>query len=220
MSGNPKELIAARVADELKDGDLVNLGIGLPTIVANYIPKNVSITLQSENGLIGMGKSPQPGEEDDNLFNAGGQPVTVETGGAFFDSSISLGIIRGGHVDLTVLGALEVDQFGNLASWSIPGKFSPGIGGSMDLIVGAKKVIVATLHTNKKGQSKILNACELPLTAKGKVDLIVTELAVFAVEKKGLVLKELQPGVLLEEVQKKTEAPFIVSDDLHSEVFV
>ncbi|MDL4839176.1 3-oxoacid CoA-transferase subunit B [Aquibacillus rhizosphaerae] len=220
MTLNSREVIASRVAKELHDGDLVNLGIGLPTLVANFIPDEIEIILQSENGMIGMGRSPEEGFEDPDLFNAGGQPVTVKQGGAFFDSSLSLGIIRGGHVDLTVLGALEVDQHGNLASWSIPGVFSPGVGGSMDLVVGAKKVIVATAHTNKSGASKILKQCKLPLTAAGKVNVIVTELAVFEVKEDGLYLKELQPGVTLAEVKDKTEAEFTISKQLLAEIQV
>lgn len=209
-----RALIARRVAKEFKNGDLVNLGIGLPTLVANYIPDNIEILLQSENGMVGMGATPEQGKEDPDLFNAGGQPVTIVPGGAYFDTALSFAIIRGGHVDITVLGALEVDQHGNLASWSIPGSFTPGIGGSMDLVVGSKKVIIAMEHTTKKGESKILKQCTLPLTAKGKVSMIVTELAVFEVTPEGLVLTELQPGADLDEVIQKTEAPFTISEPL------
>ncbi|AZR74061.1 succinyl-CoA--3-ketoacid-CoA transferase [Anoxybacter fermentans] len=209
-----RELIAKRIAKEFKSGDVVNLGIGMPTMVANYIPEDVDIIFQSENGFVGLGPAPAPGEEDKDLVNAGGQPVTIRPGGAFFDSATSFAIIRGGHVDATVLGALEVDQFGNLANWMIPGKLVPGMGGAMDLVVGAKKVIVATTHTNKKGESKILKRCRLPLTAKEQVNMIVTELAVMEVTKEGLVLKEIAPGVTVEDVIKATEADLIISDDL------
>jgi len=214
MGKDVREIIASRVARELKNGDVVNLGIGLPTLVANYIPEDLHIFLQSENGMIGMGPSPEPGKEDPDLFNAGGNPVTILPGGVFFDTSLSFAVIRGGHVDVTVLGALQVDQYGNLANWCIPGVFTPGIGGAMDLVVGAKKVIVAMEHTTKKGEAKILEKCTLPLTAQGKVDLIVTELAVFRVTKEGLVLEELQPGATLDEVKKKTQAPFVLGEGI------
>lgn len=218
MVNQKRARIAARVAQELKTGDLVNLGIGLPTLVPNFIPKEVEVIFQSENGLIGTGPSPKPGEEDKDLFNAGGAPVTVKPGAAFFDTSLSFAIIRGGHVDVSVLGALEVDQHGNLASWSIPGVFTPGIGGSMDLVVGARKVIVAMEHTTKQGEPKILEHCRLPLTAQGKVDLIITELAVFEVGKQGLVLTEIQDGVSLGEIQSKTAAPFQIKEELKHEL--
>lgn len=217
MGKDLRQIIARRVAKELKNGDLVNLGIGLPTLVANYIPDDIEIYFQSENGMIGMGPSPEPGKEDPDLFNAGGNPVTVLPGGVFFDTSLSFAIIRGGHVDVTVLGALQVDEQGNLANWCIPGVFTPGIGGAMDLVVGAKKVIVAMEHATKKGEAKILKKCTLPLTAQGKVDLIITELAVFKVTKEGLVLEELQPGASLEEVREKTEASFILGEGLQRE---
>lgn len=206
---SPKEIIAARVAKELKDGDVVNLGIGLPTMVPNYLPGDVNVILQSENGYIGLG--PLEGEVDPDLVNAGGQPAGIIRGGAFFDSLFSFELIRGGHVDVTVLGGLEVDAQGNLANWMIPGKIVPGMGGAMDLVTGAKKVIVAMEHTSKKGASKILEQCRLPLTGKGVVDLIVTELAVFRVTEAGLLLEELQDGVSLETVKEKTEASFQVS---------
>lgn len=209
-----RAIIAQRVAKEFKNGDLVNLGIGLPTLVANYIPENIQILLQSENGMVGMGPTPEQDDADPDLFNAGGQPVTIVPGGTYFDTALSFAIIRGGHVDITVLGALEVDQYGNLASWCIPGSFTPGIGGSMDLVVGSKKVIIAMEHAKKTGESKILKQCTLPLTAKGKVSMIVTELAVFEVTPEGLVLTELQPGAELDEVMRKTEAPFTISEQL------
>lgn len=209
-----RELIAKRIAKEFKDGDVVNLGIGMPTMVANYIPEGVDIVLQSENGFVGLGPAPQSGEEDKDIVNAGAQPVTIKQGGAFFDSAMSFAIIRGGHVDATVLGALEVDQHGNLANWMIPGKMVPGMGGAMDLVVGAKKVIVATDHRNKKGQSKILKDCQLPLTAAKQVNMIVTELAVMEVTEKGLVLKEVAPNVTVEEVVAATEADLIVPENV------
>ncbi len=207
-----RELIAKRIAKEFKDGDVVNLGIGMPTMVANYIPEGIDIILQSENGFVGLGPAPEPGQEDKDIVNAGAQLVTIKAGGAFFDSATSFGIIRGGHVSATVLGALEVDQHGNLANWMIPGKMVPGMGGAMDLVVGAKKVIVATDHTNKKGQSKILKDCRLPLTAKEQVNMIVTNLAVMEITEEGLVLKEIAPGTTVEEVVAATEADLIIKD--------
>lgn len=198
----------------LKDGDVVNLGIGMPTLVANYIPEGVEVTLQSENGFIGLGPTPAPGEEDKDLVNAGGLPVTILSGGAFFDSSFSFLIIRGGHVDYTVLGALEVDEEGNLANWMIPGKIVPGMGGAMDLTVGAKTVIIAMEHNSKDGSPKILKKCSLPLTAQKEVDYIVTEKAMIKVTDKGLVLLEVGPGLTVEDVQNATEAELMISPDL------
>jgi acetate CoA/acetoacetate CoA-transferase beta subunit len=209
---NPKQIIAARVAKEMRDGDVVNLGIGLPTMVPNYLPDKVNVILQSENGYVGLG--PLEGEIDPDLVNAGGQPSGILPGGAFFDSVFSFELIRGGHVDVTVLGGLEADAKGNLANWMVPGKMVPGMGGAMDLVTGAKKVIVAMEHTAKNGSSKILEECRLPLTGKGVVDLIVTELAVFRVTEEGLVLEELQEGVELETVKEKTEASFKVSPNV------
>ena len=208
-----REIIAKRVAKELKDGDVVNLGIGLPTLVANYIPEGVDITLQSENGFVGIGSSPEEGKEDKDLINAGGQFVTVVPGAAFFDSSMSFSIIRGGHVDATILGALEVDQEGNLANWMIPGKMVPGMGGAMDLVVGAKKVIVSMEHT-AKGRPKIFKKCTLPLTAAHQVNLIITEMAVMEVTKDGLVLRELGPEATIEDVKNATLADLIIPDDV------
>ncbi|MBP2028452.1 acetate CoA/acetoacetate CoA-transferase beta subunit [Acetoanaerobium pronyense] len=208
-----RDFIAKRVAKELKDGDVVNLGIGMPTLVANYVPDDIDITLQSENGFVGIGPLPKEGQEDKDLVNAGGQMVTVRKGGAFFDSAMSFGIIRGGHVDLTVLGALQVDQKGNLSNWMIPGKMVPGMGGAMDLVVGAKKVIVAMEHTSK-GKPKILKNCNLPLTAKGQVDKIITEMAVIDVTDEGLVLREIAKGYTLEDVKSATEADLIIDKDI------
>ncbi len=208
-----REVIAKRVAMELKDGDVVNLGIGLPTLVANYIPEGVDVTLQSENGFVGIGAAPEAGKEDKDLVNAGGLPVTVIPGAAFFDSSMSFSIIRGGHVDATVLGALEVDQEGNLANWMIPGKKVPGMGGAMDLVVGAKKVIVAMEHT-AKGNPKILKKCTLPLTAAHQVNLIITEMAVLEVTNKGLVLRELGPEATIEDVKNATLADLIIPENV------
>lgn len=208
-----KEVIAKRVALELNDSDVVNLGIGLPTLVANYIPDGVDITFQSENGFVGLGPSPKPGEENKDITNAGSVPVTILPGGAFFDSSMSFTIIRGGHVDATVLGALQVDSEGSLANWKIPGKMVPGMGGAMDLVVGAKKVIVAMAHT-QKGTHKILEKCSLPLTAHKQVNLIITEMAVFEVTNDGLLLKELGPAVSVQDVISATGAKIIVSDNV------
>lgn len=213
MALDAKVVIAKRVAQELHDGDVVNLGIGLPTLVANYIPEDVDITFQSENGFLGLGPSPEPDKVDMELVNAGGQPVTIVSGGCYFDSCTSFGIIRGGHVDATVLGALQVDEKGNLANWKIPGKMVPGMGGAMDLVVGAKQVIVAMQHT-QKGAHKILAECTLPLTAKEQVNLIITELAVIEVTKEGLVLRELGPEATVEEVQEATGAKLIIPEDI------
>ncbi|MBV1757505.1 MAG: 3-oxoacid CoA-transferase subunit B [Dethiosulfatibacter sp.] len=208
-----KQVIAKRVAQELKDGDLVNLGIGLPTMVANYIPDDIEVFFQSENGLIGLGPTPEKGQENKDLTNAGGQPVTLLIGGCYFDSATSFGIIRGGHVDATVLGALEVDGKGNLANWKVPGKMVPGMGGAMDLTVGAKKVIIAMQHT-QNGEHKILKECTLPLTAKQQVDLIVTEMAVMEVTPQGLVLRETGPDTSVEDVIAATGATLIIPEDV------
>lgn len=209
---SPKQIIASRIAKEMKDGDVVNLGIGLPTLIANYLPKNSQVILQSENGYIGLG--PLVGEIKPDLVDAGGKPAGIISGGAFFDSAISFALIRGGHVDQAVLGGLEVDEKGNLANWMIPGKLVPGMGGAMDLVVGAKKIIVAMEHTSKDGSSKIVKQCTLPLTGKGVVDMIVTELAVFHVTEDGLVLDELQEGVDLDTVKQKTEASFKINPNI------
>ncbi|NLT40511.1 MAG: CoA transferase subunit B [Clostridiales bacterium] len=209
-----RELIVKRVAAFFNEGDLVNLGIGMPTMVANYIPPEANVMLQSENGFIGIGPSPEPGTEDKDTVNAGGIPATIIPGGACFDSATSFALIRGGHVDATVLGALEVDEAGNLANWVVPGKLVPGMGGAMDLVTGAKKVIIAMEHTTKDGSPKILKKCTLPLTAVNAVDYIVTELGVMEVTSDGILLTEIAPGVTVEEIQSKTEAKLIISDNL------
>ncbi|MCD4826932.1 MAG: 3-oxoacid CoA-transferase subunit B [Acholeplasmataceae bacterium] len=210
---NPKELIARRVAKELKDGDVVNLGIGLPTMVSNFLPEDVDITFQSENGMLNLGPAPTEGNEDWDLTNAGGKPVTMGIGGVCFDSATSFGIIRGGHVDATVLGSLQVDEEGSIANWIIPGKMVPGMGGAMDLLVGAKKVIVAMTHTSS-GKAKILKKCSLPYTAVKEVNMIVTELGVMEITDKGIKLLELAPGVTIEEIQAVTEPTLIISENL------
>jgi acetate CoA/acetoacetate CoA-transferase beta subunit len=202
MMMNDKEIIASRIALELNDGDLVNLGIGIPTLVADYVPDNKHVTFQAENGIIGLGPLT---DEDTNIVNAGGIKATIQKGGAFIDSITSFTFIRGGHIDVTVLGALEVDQEGSIASWIIPGKKVPGMGGAMDLVTGAKKVIIALKHTNN-GQSKILKKCTLPLTAAHQANLIVTEMAVMKVEEDGLYLLEVHPDYTVDEVIKATDA--------------
>lgn len=210
---NEKEIIAHRVAQELQDGDVVNLGIGLPTLVCNYLPKDVHITLQSENGILGMGGLSAPGTEDKNNINSGNQFVNILPGACFFDSCTSFGIIRGGHVDVTILGALQVDETGTLASHIVPGKMVPGMGGAMDLVVGAKKVIIATTHT-VKGAPKLLKKITLPATAVNRVHMIVTELAVIEVTPNGFLLKEIAANTTIEEVQSLTEAELMVDKEL------
>jgi len=208
-----KDIIAKRVAKEFKDGDVVNLGIGLPTLVPNYIEEGIEIILHSENGFTGIGPAPDDDHIDMNLVNAGGLPVTVLPGGVFFDSAMSFAIIRGGHLDATVLGALQVDEEGNLANWMIPGKLVPGMGGAMDLVGGAKKVIVAMTHT-AKGEIKILKRCTLPLTGAKKVSKIITEMAVLEVTPAGLMLTEYNPEYTIKEIQAATEATLIISEHL------
>lgn len=208
-----REVIAKRVAQELKDGDVVNLGIGLPTLVPNYLPENIKLTLQSENGLLGMGPTPAPGDEDENMLNAGGGYITAFPGASSFDSSKSFTVIRGGHVDVTVLGAMQVDPSGDLANWTIPGKLTPGMGGAMDLLVGARRVILAMEHT-AKGAPKILKKCTLPLTAKGQVNTIITEMGVMEITDKGIVLTEIHPEFSINDVQAATEAELIISENL------
>lgn len=208
-----REIIASRIAKEFVEGDVITLGIGLPTEVANYIPHGVHVMFQSENGMLGVGPKPSADKLDTDITNAGGIPVSIKEGGAFFDSIMSFTMIRGGHVDATVLGALQVDEEGNLANWMIPGAFVPGMGGAMDLVVGAKKVIVAMEHLSKSGP-KILKRCTLPLTAAKEVDLIVTERCVIAVEPEGLVLREINPNFSLDDVLSTIDAELIVPDDL------
>ena len=208
-----REVIARRVAMELHDGDVVNLGIGLPTLVPNYLPEGVEVILQTENGLIGMGPTPAPGEEDPDFINAGGGAITALPGAASFDSATSFGIIRGGHVDVSILGALQVDEKGDLANWMIPGKKTPGMGGAMDLLMGAGKVILAMEHT-AKGNHKILKECTLPLTAAGEVDMIITEMGVMNVTPEGIELVELNPEFTLDDIKAATGCELIISKNL------
>jgi acetate CoA/acetoacetate CoA-transferase beta subunit len=210
-----RTLIASRAARFFNDGDTVNLGIGMPTLVANFLPEGVEILLQSENGFIGIGPTPDENNRDKDTVNAGGEPTSILPGGACFDSCMSFGLIRGGHVDATVLGALEVDQEGNLANWIIPGGNKiPGMGGGMDLVVGAKTVIITMEHCTKNGTSKILKRCTLPLTAAGEVDYVVTELCVLHHTAEGLVLEELAPGVTVEDVIARTEAELVIPPEI------
>lgn len=209
-----KTIIAKRVAQEFQDGYVVNLGIGIPTLAADFLPDGVNVILQSENGFVGL--APLEGLVDPDIVNAGGKPVSIIPGGAMFDSAMSFAIIRGGHVDVTVLGALEVDQDGNLANWMVPGKMVPGMGGAMDLVSGAKKVIIAMEHTARDGSPKILKKCSLPLTGKGVVHFIITNLCVFEVTTAGLILKELAPEVTVDIIRDKTDAEFTVESELRT----
>lgn len=208
-----KETIAKRAALELKDGFVVNLGIGIPGMIPNYLKPGVNVIIQSENGMVGMGPSAKPGEEDAEWINAGGANITAVPGAATFDSATSFGIIRGGHVDASILGALQVAENGDLANWMIPGKKVPGMGGAMDLLEGAKKIILTMEHT-AKGAPKILKKCTLPLTAKGKVNMIITEMGVMEITPEGIVLTEINPEFTVEDVQAATEATLIISKDL------
>lgn len=208
-----KNIIAKRIAKELKQGDVINLGIGIPTLVANHVPEGIEVVFQSENGILGIGPAAEPGKEDPYITNAGGFPITVLPGASFFDSATSFAIIRGKHVDVTVLGALQVDEQGNLASWMVPGKMVKGMGGAMDLVAGAKRIIAAMVHT-ENGEHKILKKCTYPLTGANVVDRIVTEMAVIDVTENGLVLCETAPGVTARDVQAATGAQLIISRDL------
>ncbi|MBR3427135.1 MAG: CoA transferase subunit B [Bacteroidales bacterium] len=204
-----REVIAKRAAKELHDGDVVNLGIGIPTLIPNYLPEGVTVTLQTENGAMGMGPTPEEGKEDKNLINAGGGAITLLPGACTFDSATSFAIIRGGHVNVSFLGALQVDEKGNLANWIIPGKMAPGMGGAMDLVVGAKRVILTMEHT-QKGAPKILKECTLPLTAAGQVNMIITEMGVMDITPEGIVVREIHPEFTFEQMQEATEAKLIL----------
>jgi len=214
-----KEQIARRIAQELRDGYYVNLGIGIPTLVANYIPEGINVVLQSENGLLGMGPFPYEGEEDPDLINAGKQTITTVPGSAFFDSAMSFGMIRAGKVDLTVLGAMEVADNGDIANWKIPGKMVKGMGGAMDLVAAARNIIVAMQHTNPKGESKLLPACTLPLTGIRCVKKIVSDLGVFDITEEGFRCIEHAPGVTIEEIRAKTAGRLVIADDVREMAF-
>ena len=214
-----KEGIAKRIAKEVKDGYYVNLGIGIPTLVANFVRDDIDVEFQSENGVLGMGPFPFEGEEDADIINAGKQTITTLPGASFFDSAISFGMIRGQHVDLTILGAMEVSETGDIANWKIPGKMVKGMGGAMDLVASAENIIVAMMHTNRAGESKLLKKCSLPLTGVGCVTKIVTNLAVLEVTDNGFLLQERAPGVGVEEIKKATEGTLILAGDIPEMVF-
>lgn len=211
---NDKQLIASRIAKELGNGDIVNLGIGIPTMVIDFLPKDITVFIHSENGILGVGPTPSLADIDPNLVNAGKQPVTVLPGAAYFDSASSFAMIRGGHIDVSILGALQIDEKGHIANWAVPGKSVLGVGGAMDLIEGSKKIIVAMTHCTKEGYPKLLKKTDYPLTSLRKVNLIVTELAVFKVTNEGLLLIEAAPSVTLEELYEKTEATFQIRGEL------
>ncbi len=211
---DPREIIARRAAKELRDGYYVNLGIGIPTMVANYVDPGIEVILQSENGMLGVGPYPIAGEEDPDLINAGKETISELPGSSYFSSADSFAMIRGGHIDLSILGALEVDQQGNLANWMVPGKMLKGMGGAMDLVASARRVIIAMEHATKRGEPKILEACTLPLTGLKVVDTIITELAVIQITPGGFVLEEIAPGTTVEEIRKLTGAPLALREPL------
>ncbi|SES11492.1 3-oxoacid CoA-transferase subunit B [Salipaludibacillus aurantiacus] len=211
---NHKQRIASRVARELKDGDIVNAGIGIPTLVPDFIPDGVEVFLHSENGILGVGPFPEEGNIDENIINAGKKPVTVKEGASYFDSASSFGMIRGGHIDVAILGALEIDETGRIANWAVPGKPVLGVGGAMDLLEGAKKIFITITHTTKDGKPKIVKENHYPVTSERKADLIITDLAVFKVTSKGLVLTEIFAHSSLQEVEQKTEGAFTIDPSL------
>ncbi len=214
-----KEQIAQRIAREIKDGSYVNLGIGIPTLVANYIPKGIEVVLQSENGLLGMGPFPFDGQEDADLINAGKQTITTLPGSSIFDSAMSFGMIRSQRVDLTILGAMEVSESGDIANWKIPGKMVKGMGGAMDLVASAQNIIVAMQHTSKDGKSKLLHKCSLPLTGIACVKKVVSDLGVFAIDTRGFVLLERAPGISVEHIQSSTEGKLIIEGEIPEVIF-
>lgn len=207
----PKEFIASRAAMFLEDGDVVNLGIGIPTMVADFMPEDVHVYLHSENGILGVGPTPEQNQVDRNLVNAGKLPVTIENGASFFDSASSFAMIRGGHIDVSILGVLQVDQWGRVANWAVPGKAVLGVGGAMDLLEGSRKIIATSLHTTKAGEPKIVKKLSYPMTSERMIDYLITDMAVFKVDENGLVLIETAPGISIDDVQKYTEAEYRIS---------